>query len=339
MVQDFSTQFSPLYIHTSALSKLTRYPVFTPTKRSTERKLDIREGFCEEAGRTEEKREDEKPKDKFLKAEYNDPATEANVRNQSVGLDYRVMQRISGHLYSGITFAVYPIGMGYMATHKKRRDAIAVSGAPEPRRAKKYPTRVETNFAPTHCGVDLTSHERVRSGSLFEDGYTPLSVVGWHFSVEHAYQRCTPAYKALLCHDNVGCKTNPQRGSRLRIMCLVAHSVITNTVQRGPGIRAEVLRCLLGVPITRLLLRQSKVLELIRSVLQVMGSTFINILKWIERIQSVVEENASVNSYYKSSIITIKKDLDPLTKFGDHILLRHIKVSRKPDVMEFWLWI
>lgn len=55
-------------------------------------------------------------------------------------------------------------------------DATAISGAPEPHRPKKYPTRVETNFAPTHCGVDLTSHERVRSGSLFEDDYTPLSV-------------------------------------------------------------------------------------------------------------------------------------------------------------------
>ncbi|KYN32388.1 hypothetical protein ALC56_13245, partial [Trachymyrmex septentrionalis] len=138
---------------------------------SSERKLDIREGFCEEAGRTEEKREDERPKDKFLKAEYNDPATEANVRNQSVGLDYRVMQRISGHLYSGITFAF----LNFIS------HAIAVSGAPEPRRPKKYPTRVETNFPPTHC----------------------------------ARGRCNG----------------------------------------GPDIRAEVLHCLLGVPIMRLLLR------------------------------------------------------------------------------------
>ncbi|KYQ53709.1 hypothetical protein ALC60_07333 [Trachymyrmex zeteki] len=160
------------------LTLLSIFILLAATKRSAERMLDIREGFCEEAGRTEEKREDglcsgfcmlvnnAKPKDKFLKAEYNDPATVANVRNQSAGLDYRVMRRISGHLYSGITFAF----LNFIS------HATAISGAPEPHRPKKYPTRVETNFAPTHCGVDLTSHERVRSGSLFEDDYTPLSV-------------------------------------------------------------------------------------------------------------------------------------------------------------------
>ncbi|KYN08508.1 hypothetical protein ALC62_00492 [Cyphomyrmex costatus] len=153
---------------------LSIFILLAATKRSTERKLDIREGFCEEAGRTEEEEEDEKPKDKFLKAGYNDPATEANVRNQSAGLDYRVMRRISGHLYSGITS--FPF--------------IAI-----------LPFSIDTfisDCADAIYGVDLTPHERVRSG----------------------------------------------------------RDAITNTVQRSPGIRAaEVLRCLLGVPITRLLLR------------------------------------------------------------------------------------
>lgn len=40
------------------LTLLSIFILLAATKRSAERMLDIREGFCEEAGRTEEKRED-----------------------------------------------------------------------------------------------------------------------------------------------------------------------------------------------------------------------------------------------------------------------------------------
>jgi len=40
------------------------------------------------------------------------------------------------------------------------------------------------------------------------------------------HQRCISTYKALLCHDNVDCKTNPRWGSGLRIMRLVVNPAL-----------------------------------------------------------------------------------------------------------------